>query len=551
MKTVKFSIIIALMSAIICGCSKKSATPPHLLAVPENAAVVLSFNAKQIADKAGLNKLEQYKFYSLMLQEIEDAPAEEKKIIKDFLKDTRTSGLNLDNIFIYGGRTHESDYGFFGITFLIDNVKTFEKLLADHNFGDNINDRVIHFRGTNMQWNDEILVISSDDTDIYIDLFNKDESKSILANELFKSEYSDKHDAYLYCEYNFLINIEEMMSYYSDYGADQASLSGLDLYKDLLLSASLNAEKGEFVAKCKMLPADKVNEILGKFYKTDFNSELYKYFPDQSLFALKFAIKPLDMYNYYKKVIGMGNNETSETATENVEILDEHGNVVEEEEVIIDKYSGYVSNYNLAMKMMIEQYDAKITSVLENFTGDFIGSLSGIANIMAPDFAMAAGIVEGKENDVAALIEQAGFVKHSDGYYSIEVNNLNLYFAVNKNTAYLAGNPDAIAKFLDKGYSSDITSAKDFGRELKNASSYFYFNLNINDYPAILKAYLGMLPQGKMVMPWLEKLKSINGSTSATNDFEIKIKLNDSNYASKTLLKVIDEMAAEYFNNFE
>ncbi|MDR1346987.1 MAG: DUF4836 family protein [Prevotellaceae bacterium] len=553
MKTVKFSIIIALCSVIICGCSKQSVTDSHLVAVPDNAAIVLSINAKQIIEKAGLNNPDQYKVYSLLQQEIEQAPAEEAKIIKDVLKDTRISGLNLDNIFLYLALTDHSENAepYYGAVFLIDNLKTFENFLTKTKLMDDVENRLIRLPDgiSTVQWNDEIAVISNA-AGYGVDVFNKDESKSILANELFKADYSGKNDLYLYAECNLLLfNILNRIPYYSA-AMDNAVLKNLEAYKDMSMSVSINSEKGEFAANAKLLPFEKATELFDKSYRTDFNSDLYRYISDKSLLAFKFAIKPLDIYSQYKKMIGLDQaGETAETTTEQVEILDDYGNVTDEEEVIVDKYSGYTSSYNLAQKMMIEQYDAQITSILENFTGDFIGSLSGITNIMTPDFAIAAGIVEGKENNITALIEQVGFVKNSDGYYSLEIQNMNFYFAVNKNAAYFTGTPEAIAKFFDKGYSSNITSAKNFGKELKDALAYFYWNININDYPALLKTFIAMSQNGNMVMPLLEKLKSISISSMNTDGGELKIKLNDSDYASKVILKEIDKLAAEYISD--
>ncbi|MDR2293163.1 MAG: DUF4836 family protein [Prevotellaceae bacterium] len=534
MKTIKFTIIIMLCSIILVGCSKKSASFPHLVAVPENAAIVLSINAKQIVEKAGLNNMEQYKFYPLILEEIENAPDNEAKIVKEFLNDTRSSGLNLDNIFIYAS-INDSDL-YFGITIKIDNLKKFENLLKENKLTTEIDDRQINLPdGATIQWNDEIAVISVNAVENGIDIFNKDESKSILAKELFKSEYSDKNDAHLYMEYNFIIDILKYNPYYQ---LDQMTMSNFDLYKDMLISASLNSEKGELVATGKMLPAEKANELFGKFYKSDFNNDLYNYFPEQSLLAVKFALKPLDIYNYYKK--SLETDRTEETTTAKVETLDEYGNVIDEEEVVIDQYTGYMPNYNLILKMLIEQYDTKITSVLECLTGDFIGSMLGLENLI-PEFAVATGIVEGKENEIIDLIESLGFAKNSDGYYSFHIQNMILYFAVNKNTAYLTANTTLMAKFLDKGYSSNITSAKDFGKELKDASGYFYLNLDI----PVLKLLLGMTAEGKTILPLLEKLKSINVSTINTNGFEFKLKFTDNDYASKILLKIFDELVAE------
>ncbi|MDR2125568.1 MAG: DUF4836 family protein [Prevotellaceae bacterium] len=543
MKTMKFTMIIALLySVIICGCSKTSHHAlPQLVAVPQNAAVVLSINAKQIIEKAGLNKMEQYKFHSLIIKEIENEPANEAKIMKDFLNDTRTSGLNLDNVFAYLS-SNDSDI-YYGITIKIDNLEKFEKFLKETGVDAEIGNKQIDLPdGHTIRWNDEILVISINAVENGIDIFNKDESKSILANELFKSEYSDKNDAYLYGEYNTLISLVEKIP---DYVMDNtATLSNLVMYKDMSMSVNMNAEKGEFVVQGKMLPADKAAELSGKVYKADFNDNLYKYFPDKSLVALKFAIKPLDAYNYYKQNLGIGQtDENTETTTEKVETLDEDGNVIEEEDVVIDKYSGYTSNYNRTLKMMIEQYDEQIISVLESFTGDFIGNLSGFNEYAKPEFSLATGIVEGKENNIIELIEKAGFVKNSDDYYSQDINNMTYYVAVNKNAAYLTVTPEAIAKFLDKGYDSNISSAK--GVDIKNALNSFYLNLNINDYPQMLRFFIEMSNEGRMLLPLLEKLKSINATASNTYDFEFKLKFTDNDYASKILLKGIDELISQ------
>jgi hypothetical protein len=458
-------------------------------------------------------------------KEIENTSAEESKLAKDFLKDTRTSGLNLDNIFAYlvgDEPSDDSESIGFGVTLLIDDVKTFEELLKQNELdADDIERRKINSFNVTIQWNDEIAVISSRDMfNNGIDVFNDDEAKSILANELFKSEYSGRDDAYLYFEYDFLsdaylgllrdiLDVPRQFVRYPDKGT---LAFALDMYKDMSTSIRFNAEKGEFVATGKMLPEDKATALFEKIYKKDFDSDLYKYFPDKSLLAFKAAVKPLGAYNeYYKKYFN--NNDEIQAAP--------------------------------------EAYDEKTTSMLGCFSGDILGSLSGINNLNSlPDFAVAAGITEGKENDVAVLAEEAGFAKQPEGYYSLNRHNLHLYFAVNNKVAYLTGSTEAITKFLDNSYyASDITVAKDFGKELKNALSYFYLDININDYPAMLKSLVEMSSNdGRAAMPLLDKLKSINASATGENNFEFKITFNDNEYASKTLLKGIDEVASAYLD---
>jgi hypothetical protein len=522
MKTIKHSMIIALCSVMICSCSQRSDAPSHLVAVPKNATLVLALNAEQVVEKAGLNDLEQYKFYSLLKKELENKSPEESKLAKNFLKDTRTSGLNLDNIFVYLlANDNKDDDVSYGVTFLIDDLKTFEKFLKTSGLGadDNIESRKIKslfvLEGATVQWNDKIAVVSSRDiAGNGVEVFNEDESQSILANDLFKSEYSGKDDAYLFFEYNnFIGGILKNSPYYARYTDTSALSSVFDLYKDLSLSLTWNAEKGEFVVAGKMLPAEKATELFEKFYKTDFDSNLYRYFPDKSLMALKFGIKPLDIYNEYKK------------------------------------YFSNIAGYDREMKTFMERYDAKITSVLSNFTGDLLGSLIGFNAGSIPDFAVAVGVNEGKENEVIALMKELGFVKNPEGYYLLQSGGVNLYFAVNNKAAYLTDDKTHITDFLDNThYTSDITAAKDFGEELENAGNYFYWDMNINHYPAMLKGVLAMLSQGNMAMPLLEALKSINIRTIDINSSEFKIKFTGDDYASKILLKEVDKLASQYLN---
>ncbi|MDR3286955.1 MAG: DUF4836 family protein, partial [Prevotellaceae bacterium] len=526
-----------------------------LVAIPKNASFVLAFNAKQIVEKAGLNKPEQYKFYSVIQDEINKLPADQSKSVKDFLKDTRNSGLNLDNVFLYlvvNDNISEDRIRplCFGITFLVDDLKTFENSLKKNESipwdGD---EKIISMgiSGYSLQWNDKIAVISYNDNaeDNNINLFNTDAANSILANELFKADYSAKNDVYLFAEWNTIINLLQDFSndYYS---TNQLSNASLAQYKDMSIAISLNDEKGSYVATAKLLPEEKASEMYEKYSKTDFDNNLYKYFPANSLMAIKFALKPLSAYNEYKKAIGIGQaEEPVESTTEQVETLDEKGNVIETEDVVIDKYNGYASNYNHEIKMLVEQYDEKITSVLSCFTGDFLGSISDIANMQQPDFAIAAGIAEGKESDVTALMKEIGFTANTDGYYTLNAGYYKVYFAINQNIAYVTMSTDAVAKFLDKGYSPDITSAENLGKEIKEALSYFYLNININDYPAMLKTLLNMSMggQAQIMMPFLEKLQSVNIKQNK-NGGEFRIKFNENEYASKIILKAVDAVAS-------
>jgi hypothetical protein len=499
MKTIKFLTVIALCSVILFGCSTKSAMPPHLVAVPKNATLVLSLNAKQIIEKSALNKLEQYQCYSLLQQAFE-----EKETINKFLKNTRTSGLNLDHIFVYlaiDGSGAKEATPCVGVVFLIDDLNTFEDFLKEIGAYQESESTVLLFNGLNLQWNDEIAVISRYAAESGVDVLNEDKSKSIVSNELFKSEYSDKNDAYLFIDYNNFLTEFLNHAYYANYSAIPGLFASLELYKDLSLAATLNAEKGEFVASGKILPAEKAAELFEKFYKTSFDNDLCRYFPDKSLVAFKLAVKPLDIYNECKKYL---------------DDKDRHVN-------------------------KIKRFDAKITSILGSFTGDLLGSLS---DITSPDFAIAAGITEGKENEVIDWIKELGFVK-TKGYYQLNNMGLKLYFASNSEVAYLTGNITNITNFLENShYASNITDAKDFGKEFEDALCYFYWDLDITHYPPFVKSLLSLANQDAIV-PILEKLKSVNIRTVNTNGSEFKIKFTDNEYASRILLKEIDKLAAQ------
>jgi hypothetical protein len=544
MNKIKITILITLFSLIVCGCSKKEDTmPPHLVAVPKNAALVIAVNSQQIVEKAGLNKFEQFKMFSLIQQEIENQPAEMRKFIKDFLKDTRVSGLNLDKVFMYICGSENGNEPVVGFTFLMDNVKKFEELLkkSDMMIWMDEDRKIFNPNGNiTIQWNDKIAAIVMDAGKINI--LNNDENESILANQTFKNAYDSEKDVWMYFDFNGLVGTFENTMETTEFAA-------LELYKDFKFIMSINSEKGNLVADLKIFPEDKATELYGKYYKENFDSELYKYFPDKSLATYKMSIKPLEAYNEYKKTIGIGvSAKPTETTTEDVEILDDNGKVVDVETVDVDNYDYAPNyNYNYQMKLMIEQYDAKITSVLSCFTGDVLASLLDYENIFAPEIALAAGIAEGKESDVIAIMNEIGFKKNQDEYYSLQ-EGMPIHFAVKKNIAYFALSTDAIQKFLANGYTSNITSAKDFGSDLKNANMYFYWNININDYPAFFKTMLNGSNEGRMFMPLLETLKSLTAKNIGTAGGELRIKFNENDYATRIILKQIDELVSQYLN---
>ncbi|MDR3133210.1 MAG: DUF4836 family protein, partial [Prevotellaceae bacterium] len=281
----------------------------------------------------------------------------------------------------------------------------------------------------------------------------------------------------------------------------------------LSLAVKFNAEKGEFVATGKLLPAGKVAKLFEKFYSTDFDDNLYNYFTDESLMAFKLAIKPLDVYDEYKK------------------------------------YAGNMAGYDQNIAALVKRYDPKITSILGHFTGDLLASLSSVSIGDIPDFTVAAGILEGKAGEVAALVEGLGFTKTPEGYYAL---GRSFYFAVNDKAACLTGTLAHVKNFLNGGsYKPNITAAAGFGAALKNAPVYFYWDVNINKYPAILKSGIAMTPVGNSILPLLERLDAITVRTVDTNGSEFKVKFTNKNdYASKTFLQSFDEWAFQYFRQY-
>jgi hypothetical protein len=484
------------------------------VAVPKSAAVVVSLNARQIVEKAGLDNLNQFKTYALLKRVLDNDADRSTKIIKDLLEDTRRSGLNLDHIFVYLFPGDDCASISCGITFLMDDAKAFERLLKEdlRLEVDEVNKTVVIDDGLILRWNGEMAVVSVNAEDKGVNFFNREESESIVADALFLGEYSGHDDVHVYLKYDELMESFNDI-YYSGYLAKQ-----IDWYKDLSLSATFNAEKGAFVATGKMLPEEKAGRLFKIFYKTDFNDELYRYFPDKSLLAFKIAVKPVDIYREY---------------------LD-----------VFSEYDKYLDATGDRRHMDIQLYDGKIASICSYFTGEVLGNLAGINFSNNPDFAVAAGVVDGKENEVTALLEEVGMTKNRAGYYSI-AGGFTLYCAVNKNIAFLTSNAESIERFMESGYTPDITSAKDFGKELKAAIAYSYINLNINDYPPIVKPGLASLSRNMgAFIPLIEKLKSINFSATSTSSFECKLKITDSGYASKALVKTLDELLAANMDIF-
>ena len=470
MKTTKSKLIV-LLCIFLCACSGKNDIQYNLTAVPKDANIVFAFNAKSIIEKSGLNNYQKLKSYSILEKEFTD---KKSKLIKEFLQNTRSSGLNLDHIFAYSKKGDNNNPGMV-ITMKMDNKKTFESFLKklDEDYETVIDDKG-NSSYTNiddkfqLKWNDKLAVLSYNATTL--EVLDISEDNSILTVPDFKENYNYNIDNFIYLDQGSeflksLLNTGNRMNYYDIFGT-------APLYEGTCFVGALNIEKGRFVLNYKLLPEQKINEIHEKypFINHSFDNNIYKYFPNKALLASKLSVNPIEIYNSIKTNLTCSSKNIVNYNNTNEEHLDE-------------------------VAKCIEKNDKIISQIANVFSGNLLLTIPSIEDNMLFQLYAAFSIKKDKEDELIQMIESSkNFIKNKEGYYTlrgVRPDMFQIVFAVKNNILYCTTNTESVKKFLnDESFSPNITSAK-LDCDIKNDLMMCYFDLNINYYPAILKMMIG------------------------------------------------------------
>ena len=523
-----------------CKQEQSNAIPDHLKVIPSSSTFVLSINAKDIVDKGDLDKFKNLNLYKLAKEELADRDAKAFKFMESFLSNTRSSGLNLDQIYMFMQQLGEYQ-SLVAFTFGVSNSSKLEKWLNEAKKVNNefeeaeiIKGEGFHKfrmdRSTLLIWDDTkalLLMISEYDEDRYPSpesLLTIDDEHSIVADTNFMASYNNRKDVTMW------FSIEKIANRSWEMREVREQLPALYEYLEDVRNASFDIslafEKGEATMSMSVWPADFIEKYNAKYpiLKTDFDESLYTYFPDKNYFVAKFS---LNIQEYYKMLV------------------DAFDKIVEGQEWDENEYQ------NMEKAAAILKSDS-IANIVNIFKGDVLGSITGFQDGAIPIPYFAVGLtVNGEESfeQLAALIQQGlGIELQKQGsYYAYPIEeDMNIYFAYKDDIVYITNQETARESFYKQGFENNISSS-DISSQLKNSILYYYLNLNFNNYPATISATVNSAAAYSgygMFSNVLSKLSDLSLTYQGGNTYNLTLKLkdNDENIL-KTIVKVIDEFA--------
>ncbi|MDR1172052.1 MAG: DUF4836 family protein [Bacteroidales bacterium] len=513
MKTIRQLAFLLCTGLLLFGSCRKS-VPPHLKAIPSDAAFVLTFKNKQLTGKSGLNNLKDCRFFQKMRDRMNIGDEEAQKMIDKFLENPKSSGLSLDQSYLFAVKQGE---GFFGATvFEMDNATAFEaslKGIMQGNTEFHVEDKgaykIAQSDGVTMAWNRELLIAGSGKdcgTVNYDDFFARPQEKSIVSVIDFNDFNKHSYDIGFWASYDAI----------TDLASPAAHVKKTEIWKELsdtYIHSYLCFENGEARLSSVMTPPSKVKDFFVKYpvFKKDFDNSLLRAFPDKSYLAYKLS---LNVPEYIQMV-----REVSKQM--------DAGSPID--------------------RMMLKNPVAN--TIINGLGGDMILSVYDFARSALPvPLSGLTFTVKSKDDfdKMLAMVPQE-MVKQDGEHYVVSTGmTVSVYFAYRDNKVYVTDDVDAMAAFTGKGFDRHMTVSS-LGKSLEKSLCLFYINLDADSYPESVRSLL-QSGLGGIADESLKFLKPYRDfSLSIDHDYELvfSLRFKDTGQNSlKQILKNIDEIAA-------
>ncbi|MDR2563158.1 MAG: DUF4836 family protein [Prevotellaceae bacterium] len=523
MKAIKKSmILLAALFLSLSGCNPKSSGgsgTSHLSLIPGDAIFVVGVEFKKIVDKGGLNKPDDFKFFSLFRSEFNE---KQQKAFDEFVKDPKSAGLDLDVFYVYARKTElESDVNVTCVIKLHDESKfvaTIKDLGAPEP-EDKGEYKLILDNGT-FAWNKDYLILVAGDgveTLDFASLLTANQETSISANEGFKAFQSNTYDLGIWADYGVLIDLYSTMM-----GLDKMDV--FELAKGTYVYGYLNFENGEINGKGTMGPKEKVDEVLAKYpiIKKDFDETLYQGFPEQSFLAMKMSLNVKEYLNFIKTALSECNADDS---------------------------------YNPYSELFSAFEDPSVQKIVNALGGDILFSLYGFVEGMFPipttSIAFTVNGEQGFQDLLASL--PANMWSKTGEHYTLVMGGgvpMSVLFAYKDSKVYVSDDIEGIKKFLDKGFDKNIASGS-LGAQLKKDLMLFYLNLDLDSYPDHIKLLLQNTIGGrayKQFTSYMNIYKELSYGVTNNYEAECSLKLKNTTVnALKQILKNIDENTSSLY----
>ena len=457
-------LCLLLVPFALTSCQKKSVSP-LLNVIPDNAVFVFAMDNKQLITKGGFDNLKDFKFYSEMIEFLDEN--ENKELWLTVLNDNKKSGLNIDRAYCFMEMQNEEPLVVF-VTAMKDQSLFEQNLLTIGNMPiDAIQDKLsykmldLYGRGS-LVWNNNLFfAFFGDVEEINFDnYFNLPDSKALISQADFKDFAKRSGDIGLWMPMQTYFDLMEMAAGYQSMGMDM--MMQMPVMKEMTainMHIYLDFNNDEIKMEVGMAPKEKVDAFYEKYpiFKWNSDQNMLKDFPANSYLAFKLAV---DLPQYLK------------IFKQTMSAMPAADNELESIEEMLD--------------------NPAVNTVINALGGDFIFSLYGFAEGFVPMPLLGLSFTVKSENDFKNLLAMLpeGMVLDQGDYYDLSVGFMAVSFACKNNRVFVTADEGSLKSFLKGGQTKNITANASIGKMIKTSPSLSYINLDINEYPKSIRDFL-------------------------------------------------------------
>ncbi|QZE13582.1 DUF4836 family protein [Halosquirtibacter laminarini] len=507
------------LSLIITSCSGPHPTDT----IPSNSKIVASFDLSHMLKVAEVDDANSIKSLSLLDGQMQNSSKELKSLWENLLKNPDNSGISFDQGVYLFRFDNESKGETNGCSMIIKDVNKFKEtvevlckdlsLTTESSNGLNM----VHISSTNLvAWNDtHMLLISSLGEEASLldkkvaSLFTLDSDKCITSVDGFKELCAAPNDITIWGSGTNLTALSKF---------NPSLLLFKDLVKDCSMAVHVKFDDGQIVLNNEFYAPKEVKALLGKYWKDDFNKDLYKMFPENNIMISGMVVN-------FEQILENLKGESYYTDADDM----------------WKQFAG--TDIQTSVQSLGNSFMFSITDM--NYTKSrFRKSISPVINC-ALDYNTK------KEHKWLTDNLDKFCEKEESGCYRLTMGrNTNMYIAETDEVLFISSEKDNVLRAIgQKKCDSDFTDSK-IASHFTSTKGFWYLDLDYNHYPETTK---------KLVDDSFDKMQKqyIVGNMALIQDIEItsndalsshvEIHLkNKKENSLKQIIHLVDESAMKF-----
>lgn len=505
----KWVLFLLVTPLIFTSCQKKE-VPTLVNLIPKDAKFVLAIDNEQIIKKGGFDKLSQFKFYQKLVESLDGN--KNKDLILNVLDNPGKRGLNINQAYLFM-EMHGTNPLIVYVTAMKDkalfeqNLIKLAELPADQ-IQDKLTYRMFQKDEARLVWDDKLFFLFVGDVENinYDHYFRLQADESLMAQADFSEFVQRLSDIGLWLPMQTYADVLEMLS---GLGAmDGVKIPMMNDMAGINMHLYLDFNNDEIKLEANMTPKAAVDAMYDKYpvFKWNPNQDMLKDFPETAYFVFKVA---LDLPQYIK---------------------------------ILKQTMSEIDVHNSEMELVVDALeDPTVNMVLNALGGDIIFSLYGFAEGPMPLLGLSLSVnSEADFQKLLAMIPK-GIAQNNGRYYVLDFGVAAGYLAYKDNRVFATADEKSMETFLSGGNAKNITANAAIGKAMANSPSLFYINLNIDDYPKVIKdiAKSGYVDENVMATIAMFKDFSVYMNSKYNVQASLKFKSGKEN-SLKQLIKLID-----------